>query len=127
MWSLDIGMVGGMAGKDTLFFSTFPNEMKETQPYRSYLASQLRESQPKEWFLGVPACCLFLFRSWLFRYSSSTGPFSWKLPCQLSGTPRGCPSTWNLLRTVGTSVLYCNDLCKNWHPTSHLFIPLSLG
>lgn len=33
----------------------------------------------------------------------------------------------NLLRTVGTSALYCNYLCKNRNGASHLFIPLSLA
>lgn len=118
--------LGGITGKDTLF-STFPNEMKETQPYRSYLASQLRESQPKEWCLGLPACCLFLFRSWLFRCSSSVGPFpgSCLVSCQV---PLGAaPARGNPLRSVGTSALHCNDSCKNGNRRSRLFIPLSLG
>ena len=88
--------------KILFFFSTFPNEMKETKPYRSYLASQPGESQPKEWSLGLPACCL-LFR--LFWCSSSMGAVSWKLP-------RGCPSTHvetslELLEHLLCSVMIC--------------------
>ena len=84
--------------------------MKETQPYRSYLASQLRESQPKEWSLGLPACASFCSGP-----GSSDAPAPWGhfLEAALSavryplGLPQHVETSLELLEHLLCTVMIC--------------------
>ena len=97
MWNLDIGMVEDGSGrhhwKRYSFFHF--SEWNEGDPALKELFSLPAERKPAKrvvsWTpcllpLPVQVLALLMLQLW--------GAVSWKLPCQLSGTPWGCRSTW---------------------------------